>query len=208
MCEMSKTENIMRKLQSNRGVSVLLSLLFLLLCSVLGMLGLGLAELYADRSLTEDRKDQETLILMSAAQVIEERLEACCGQWESELIGELDGCSAELIKSLEDFAKSDGLDEEWLGVQLKADMEEEHTRSIPTVRLELLIERDAKQEAEYQNAEKTILWIPVCLNGTFQVQRDSKFVNGMKLYSAGAIIYDKENSSLDVTLDQIVFKDN
>ena len=208
MCEMSKTENIMRKLQSNRGVSVLLSLLFLLLCSVLGMLGLGLAELYADRSLTEDRKEQETLILMSAAQVIEERLEACCGQWEPELIGELDGCSAELIKSLEDFARSDGLEEEWLSVQLKADMGEEHTRSIPTVRLELLIERDAKLEAEYQNAEKTILWIPVCLNGTIQVQRDSRFVNGMKLYSAGAIIYDKENSSLDVTLDQIVFKDN
>lgn len=225
-------KHLLVKLRSERGISMIFALLLMLLCSVLGILILGLAKLQVSRSEIDYQHEQQRLAAVSAVNVVTGQLAICSDVWDMNMLDtaemvvdgvqlpehELTETGIVLLETMEVFAAEQGKEEQQLTFYLNVSKEtvcdeqgevipEEEIPVIPEVRIKISLKPDPDLETEYLDEKKTILELPVVLDGIAAGRRSSEFVTELLFGAEGMLIYDSETRLLEVALGRLVIRE-
>lgn len=151
-------ERAAEKLKSQGGASLLLALMFFLICALAGSVVLSIAQTYEKRTAANLQEEREYLAVLSAAEFLKGQLKLCEGQWN--LDGSGFGVDApadnrvqkELLETICEFCRNyvtyGAEPESQMNLKIGLEDEGDVNRTMPDAQVRIVLESPGEISAE------------------------------------------------------------
>lgn len=202
---------LIERIKNHNGASMVLALIFFLVCALAGSAILSIARSYEKRTVTDFEKEGEYLAALSAAEFLKAQLDGCQGTWNIDESGIDPEAETEnrvreqLLELLDEICREyqkyrTGRKKE-IDLKLALENEADEGWTIPEIEVHIIMESDDEEEnPENLPEELEEFMLPVSIKAEFFLAGENKKI--MSLTAIGVVDY-YEGDMLEVYWEEI-----
>lgn len=189
---------VIEKIKDSNGASMVLALIFFLVCALTGSAILSIARSYEKRTVTDFEKEGEYLAALSAAEFLKEQLDGCQGTWNIDESGIDPEAETEnrvreqllemLDESCREYRKYRTGRKKEIYLNLTLENEDDESWTMPEIEVRIMMESDGEEEnMENLPDEAEEFMLAVSIKAEFFLGGENKKI--MSLTAIGVVDY-------------------